>query len=112
MGSVLRLQVHLRIPVGVKENYGICRLKVESQPTSSGTEQKYVVLRIFLVEHLHALTPFLSFGAAVEAEVFDAFVVEVDLHNVHEVGHLGEYQQSVVELLQFGENSINELEFS
>ena len=44
--------------------------------------------------------------------MFDTFVIEVDLHDVHEMGHLGEDEQSVVKLLQFGENSIDELKFS
>ena len=38
--------------------------------------------------------------------MFDAFVIEIDLHDIHEMGHLSEYQNSMVKLFQFGEYSI------
>ena len=40
------------------------------------------------------------------------FVIEGDLHAVHEMSHLGEDQQFVIELLQFEKNFGNELEFA
>jgi hypothetical protein len=36
------------------------------------------------------LTTIIGLGATVESEMLDALVVKVDLHDVHEVGHLRE----------------------
>jgi hypothetical protein len=44
--------------------------------------------------------------------MFYALVFKVDLHDVHEMGHLGEDEHSMSELLQFGEDAINEFEFT
>jgi hypothetical protein len=44
--------------------------------------------------------------------VFDALVVEVDLHDIHEMGHLREDEHPMAELLEFWKQPIDELELS
>lgn len=40
------------------------------------------------------------------------FIIKVNLHDIHEVGHLSEDQDSVIELFKLWEQSIQELELS
>ena len=44
--------------------------------------------------------------------MFDALVVKIDLHDVHEVGHLGEDEYSMVELLELGQDPIEDLKLA
>lgn len=44
--------------------------------------------------------------------MFDPFVVEIYLHDVHEMGHLGEDENSMTEFFEFGEDTVNEFELS
>mgnify|MGYP000860924512 FL=1 len=44
--------------------------------------------------------------------MFDAFIFKVDLHDVHEMGHLSKDKDSVVEFFEFWKDSIDELEFA
>lgn len=42
----------------------------------------------------------------------NAFVIEIGLHDIHEVSHLCENEDSVVESFEFRQNAINKLKFS
>jgi hypothetical protein len=44
--------------------------------------------------------------------VADASKLKVSLHDVHEMGHLSENEYSMIELLEFGKDAINEFELS
>ena len=48
------LQVDLRIPVAVIENDNVCRGQVDSQTSSSGTEQKDELLAVWMVVGIDA----------------------------------------------------------
>lgn len=112
VSPVLSLQVHLRIPIRIEQNDSISSLQVEPQATGPSAEQEDVVFRVLFVEHLRPLPPFVGLGASVEPQVLDALVVEVDLHNVHEMGHLREDEHPVAELLEFWKQPVDELELS
>lgn len=42
----------------------------------------------------------------------DAPKLKVSLHDVHEVGHLSEDEYSMIELLEFGKDAVDELKFA
>ena len=44
--------------------------------------------------------------------MLDAPVVEINLHNVHEMSHLSEDEDAMVEFLEFGENPVQDLELT
>jgi len=109
---VLRLQIHLRVPVGVENNDSVCSLKVQTQSSGASTQQKDIVLTVWLVEQLHAFFPVFSLGGAVEPEVPHSFELEIGLHDVHEMRHLREDEQPVSEPAQLGQDAVDELELS
>ena len=112
MHSVLGLQVHLRVPVRVEDDDGVCSLKVEAESSCAGAEQEDIELTIGLIEQFHAFFSVFCLGGAIESEVSHACELEIGLHDVHEVGHLREDEQSVGESAQFGEDAIDELELT
>lgn len=65
MHSVLSLQVHLRVPIGVEDDDCVCSLEVEAEPTGSGAEKKDVILAVRLVEQPHSLLAVFGLGGAV-----------------------------------------------
>lgn len=42
----------------------------------------------------------------------NAFIIEIGLHDIHEMSHLCENEDSMVESFEFGQNAINKLEFA
>jgi len=44
--------------------------------------------------------------------MLDALIVEVDLHDVHEMRHLSEDEHPVAELLQLGQDAVDKLELA
>lgn len=112
MRSVLCLQIHLRVPIRVKENDGVGCLKIQPQSSCSCTQQEDIVLGVGLIEHRSSLTTVIGLRASIQPQVLDALVLEIDLHDVHQMSHLCEDQHSVVELLEFWQNSVDELELS
>lgn len=112
VGSVLCLQIHLGVPVGVEQDHSVCCLQVETQASCSGTQEEDVVFRVLLVEEGSSLTSIVGLGTTVQPQVLNALIVEVDLHDVHEMGHLCENEDSVSELFQLWQNAVNELELA
>ena len=43
--------------------------------------------------------------------MLDTLVIEVNLHNVHQMGHLSKNQDSVIKGLEFGQQPIKHFEF-
>ena len=112
MNSVLSLQIHLRVPVRVKDNDRVSSLQVESQSSSPSTQQKHIELTIRLVEQLHPLLPGLCLSRPVQPQMPYTPVIEISLHYVHQVSHLGKDQQSVSESLEFRQNPVDKVELS
>jgi hypothetical protein len=90
MDSVLGLQIHLWVPIGVEDDDSVCSLQVQTQSTGSCTEEEDIVLTVGLVEQFHSLLTVFGLGGAVQTQVAYSLVLEVGLHDVHEVGHLRE----------------------
>lgn len=44
--------------------------------------------------------------------MLDSPKIEIDLHNIHQMSHLGKDEDSMVEFLEFREDSINKFKFS
>ena len=44
--------------------------------------------------------------------MFDTSIVEVDLHDIHDMGHLSEDQDSMIELFEFWQDSVEEFKLS
>lgn len=65
VNSVLCLQIHLRVPVGVKDDDSVCSLQIQAQSACSGTQQEDVVLTIRLIEQFHPFLPIFSFSATI-----------------------------------------------
>ena len=57
------------IPVTIKDNNSISWLEIQAQPSSSGTQQKNENIWIFSVKLDEQITPVISFGGAVKAQV-------------------------------------------
>ena len=85
-------------------------MKVESETSCTRTKQENVKLRVFIIKSVSHLASI--FGAPIKAEMLDSSILEVDLHDIHEMGHLGENQDPMVEDFEFGEDSVQELELS
>ena len=111
MNPVLCLQIHLRVPVRVEDNDGVCSLKVETESSGASTQQKDIVLTVGLVEQLHAFFSVFRLGGAVEPEVPDSLELEIGLHDVHEMRHLREDEHPVSEPAQLGQDAVDQLEF-
>lgn len=109
MSSVLRLKIHLRVPIAIKKDNSIGSLQIQAQPTSTSAQQKDVILRVSLVEHLCPLASIICLSAAVQPQVLDAPVVEIYLHDVHEMRHLGENEQAMVEQLELRQHPVDQL---
>lgn len=90
MHSVLGLQIHLRVPIGVEDDDCVCSLQVQTQSTGSCAEEKDIILTVRLVEQLHSLLTVFGFSRAIETEVAYPLILEVGLHDVHEMCHLRE----------------------
>ena len=110
MSPVLSLQIHLRIPIRVKYDNSVSTLQVKSQSSCTCAQKEDIKLRVFFIKTISHLTSI--FGSSIKTQMFDSTILEINLHNVHEVGHLGEDQDSVVVNFEFGENSIKELKLS
>ena len=50
-----RLQVVLRVPVTVEDDYGVCRREVDSEATGARRQEKAEVRRVFCIEMIERL---------------------------------------------------------
>ena len=112
MHSVLCLQVHLRVPVRVKNDDGVCSLKVQAQSSSSCAEQEHIELAVGFVEKLHSFLAVFGLGGPIEPQVANSSELEIRLHDVHEMSHLGEDEHAMSESFEFGQDAIDELKFA
>lgn len=102
MHSVLSLQIHLGVPVRVKDDDSVCRLKVQAQSSSSCAEQEHIELTVRLVEKLHSFLPVFGFRGPIEPQVANSGVLEIRLHDVHEMRHLREDEHAMPKSFEFG----------
>jgi hypothetical protein len=112
MDSVLSLQVHLRVPIRVEDDHCVCSLQVEAQTTCSGAQKKDIVLTVGLIEEFHAFLAVFRLGGAIEAEMADSLVLEVSLHDIHQMSHLREDQEAVSKATQFGQDAVDEFKLA
>ena len=112
MHSVLRLQVHLRVPVRVEDDDRVCCLEVQPQSPSPCAEQEDVKLTVGLVEQLHPFLSILGLSRSIEPKMANSGVLEVGLHDVHQVSHLREDEHAMPKPLEFGEEAVDELELA
>mmetsp|Transcript_33192 Transcript_33192/g.105872 ORF Transcript_33192/g.105872 Transcript_33192/m.105872 type:complete len:254 (+) Transcript_33192:346-1107(+) len=94
VAAVLRLQVHVRVPVAVEDDARVCRHEVDAEPARAGREQKDVD-RLVRVEVVHRLRPVLRRHAAVEAAALVAAQGAVLLQDVEHPRHLREDEHLV-----------------
>jgi hypothetical protein len=83
MCPVLRLFIHLRIPIRIEYYHSIRHLQIQSVSTRASTQQKHLLFRVLLIEHLQVLCAVLVLSRAVQSQMLYALIVEEDLHNVH-----------------------------
>jgi hypothetical protein len=102
----------MRIPIGIKNNNGVRRLKVQTQASGSRTQQENEELRAGLVEFLEQFPSLVGLGRAVQTEVREVSPREVVLEDGHQLRHLTEEQHSVIGGLQFGQNSVQQLKLA
>ena len=91
----------MRIPVGVENDDGIGGLKIQSQPTGSGTQQKNEIFAFGAIEFLQQVASILRFSRTIQTKVLKSSPVQVVLHDIHERGHLAKQQDTVVRRFQF-----------
>lgn len=112
MHSVLSLQIHLRVPIRIEDDDCVCCLKVQTQPSSPSAEQKDVELTVWLVEELHPLLSIFCLCRTIKPKVPDTSVLEIRLHDVHEMSHLREDEHAMPKAFEFGQNAIDELKLA
>lgn len=110
MGSVLGLEILMGVPVGVVDDDRVGDLEIQTETAGSGGEDKDEEIGL-RVEAFQQLRSIVGFGAAVETKVLVPAEEQKVLHNVHDLRHLEEHQDSVSGLFEFGEDSIEEFEF-
>jgi len=102
----------MRVPIGIKNNDGVRRLKVQTQASSSRTQQEYKELRAGFVEFLEQFPSLVGLGRAVQTEVGEVSPREVVLEDGHQLGHLTEKQHTVVGGFQFRQYPVQQLKFA
>lgn len=110
--SVLGLKIHLWVPIRVKDDDSISSLQVKTQTTGSGTQEENIVFGVWFIEKCHSVSSVIGLGATIKPQMFDSLVVEINLHDIHQMGHLSEDQHSVVESLEFRQEPVKDLKFS
>ena len=90
MHSILSLQVHLRVPIGVKNDHSVCSLQVEAQAACSSAQEKDIVLAVGLIKEFHPFLAVYGLGGTIKSQMTDSLILEVGLHDIHEMGHLSE----------------------
>ena len=111
MSSILSLLIHLGVPVRVENDDSVRHLQVQTMPTSAGTEQEYLFLRIPVVEDLEVACAVFLLHGTVQSQVLDAAVVKEILHDVHQLSELRKDQHLVTRLDQLGQDPVQKLEF-
>lgn len=49
----------MRIPIGIENNYSVCRLKIKTQTTGPGWQKEEEVLAVFVVEFFQQISSIL-----------------------------------------------------
>ena len=89
MCTVLRLQIRMRVPVGIKPYDRIGCLQVATETTGTGGEDEDFVRGILRVEEVYVDVGGTFFGldASIKTEVLSVVLKEC-FHDVHHLGHL------------------------
>lgn len=106
------LEIDLRVPVRVEEDDGVGRLQVEAEAAGARREHEDEVGRVGGIEALEELAAVLGLGAAVEAEVLEAAVDKVVLHDGHQLRHLGEDEHAVASGAELRQDAVEEGELA
>jgi hypothetical protein len=90
MSSIFSLLIHLRVPITIKNDNCISYLQVKTMTTSSSTQKEDLIPSVFLLENLKVLAPIFMLSTTIKTQVFNAFIIKKDLHNVHNLSELWE----------------------
>mmetsp|Transcript_8503 Transcript_8503/g.28955 ORF Transcript_8503/g.28955 Transcript_8503/m.28955 type:complete len:795 (+) Transcript_8503:410-2794(+) len=96
--AVLRLKVHLGVPVRVVEDHRVRRGQVDAEPPGAGGEEEDELGGARRVEGLHGLVTRVAARAPVDAAVLVLAPKAVVLEDVQHAGHLGEDEHAVAAL--------------
>ena len=59
----------MRIPIGIKDDDSVCGLQIQTQTSSSGTQQEHEVLRILGIEQLQQVSTVFRLGGTIQTQV-------------------------------------------
>lgn len=112
VGTIFSLFVHLRVPIRVKDDDGVRNLEIQAETTSFSREDEDFLGGVLLRKPFEACRSILVLCTAIENQVWDLPVNEIELHDVNELRELAEYQDLVTGLDHFRQHAIEELELA
>ena len=69
----------MRIPVTVKQDDSISRLKIEPQTACSGTQHEYEVRAVSLIEGLKKYATIISLSCTIQTQILETCWIEITL---------------------------------
>lgn len=84
VSTILRLQILMRIPIGVEDDDRVGCLQVETETSGPRREDEDRVLRVGLVEEFEQRATVFVLRRTVEPQVLDSSEVEVVFENRHD----------------------------
>ena len=112
MRAVLRLGIHLRVPVGIEDDHRVRRLQVETHAARPGGEHEEEVRGVRGVELIEEISPRVSACGAIQTQVGVLTPVEVVADDVEALDHLAEEQDAVPRSLQLWQNPVQDLKLA
>mmetsp|Transcript_16568 Transcript_16568/g.46328 ORF Transcript_16568/g.46328 Transcript_16568/m.46328 type:complete len:265 (-) Transcript_16568:1680-2474(-) len=112
VGTILRLQVHHRIPVAVVDDNSAGGCQVQSETAGSCGEKEDEVRRIRRVELVHALLTLFGCRGTIQPQRQVPAVGKVIFEDRHDGSHLGEHEDAMAGSLELREHLIEQRDFS
>jgi len=95
MRTVHCLKIHLRVPVAIIDDHGVCGSEINTESTSSCAQEKDELRGVICRELADLLVARVHIGIAVNAAVLELAEIAVVFEDVEHHGHLREDQDLV-----------------
>ena len=105
MSSSDSLKINLRVPIRVKDNYDVGLMEVDTDSTSSGRENKDLLLRVRILEIIDSFISQLRRSLTINSQILVASNPQTIIENIQKPRHLTEDE----DLASFSQKSRNEV---
>mmetsp|Transcript_14388 Transcript_14388/g.42483 ORF Transcript_14388/g.42483 Transcript_14388/m.42483 type:complete len:268 (-) Transcript_14388:898-1701(-) len=112
VGSILGLEVGLRVPVAVVQDHSVCGLQIDSKPTSARRQEEHELLRAWAVERVNEILSLFICGLAIDAAVWVPSRHKKVVENVEHPSHLREDENTVALGAELHQEPVQQDEFA